>query len=75
VAARNIQGGLAMQNSNISRTLFVVTLLIFLLNAIISTANVIEDGALLRRVIPAVCWSIATIIWIASYLGKAKGEN
>jgi len=64
-----------MQNDNISRTLFVVLLLIFLGNAIISTANVVEYGALLRRVIPAACWSIATIIWIASYLKKVKGEN
>jgi len=68
MAAKNIQGGLAMQNRHISRTLFIVIMLVFLLNAIISTVNVIEDGALLRRVIPAVCWSIATIIWIASYL-------
>jgi hypothetical protein len=59
-----------MQIINISRTLFIVILLIFLLNVIISTANVIEDGALLRRVIPAVSWSIATLIWIASYLRK-----
>ena len=64
-----------MQNNNLSRTLFFVILLIFLLNAIVSTANIIEDGALLRRVVPAVCWSIATIIWMASYLRKAKGEN
>ena len=75
MAAKKIQGRLAMQNRDISRTLFIVILLIFLLNEIISTTNVIEDGALLRRVIPAVSWSIATIIWIASYLRKAKGEN
>jgi hypothetical protein len=68
MAAKNIQVGLAMQNWHISRTLFIVTMLVFLLNAIISTVNVIEDGALLRRVIPAVCWNIATLIWIASYL-------
>ncbi len=61
-----------MQNINISRTLFIVIFLIFFLNAIISTANVFEDGALLRRVIPAVCWGIATVIWIATYVGKRK---
>jgi hypothetical protein len=64
-----------MQNSNISRTLFIVILLIFIINVIISTANVIEDGTLLRRVIPAVCWSIATIIWIALYLRIPKRKN
>jgi len=61
-----------MQNIHISRTLSIVILLILLLNAIVSTANVIEDGALLRRVIPAVCWGIATVIWIAIYLSKSK---
>jgi hypothetical protein len=64
-----------MQNGNVSRTLFIVILLILLLNAIISTANVIEDGALLRRVIPAICWSIATVLWVALYSRKAKGED
>lgn len=63
-------GRITMQDSNISSTLFIVILLVFLVNAIISTANVIEDGASLRRVIPAVWWVIATIIWIASYLSK-----
>ena len=63
------------ENVKISRTLFFVILPIFLVNAIINTANVIEDGAVLQRVIPAVCWSIATIIWIVSYLRKVKGEN
>ena len=62
-------------NVKISRTLFIVILPIFLANALISTANVIEDGAVLQRVIPAVCWSIATIIWIVSYLRKVKGEK
>ena len=61
-----------MQNSNVSRTLFFVVLLIFILNAIVSTANVIEDGALLRRVIPAACWGIATVTWIAMHLCKRK---
>jgi peptidoglycan/LPS O-acetylase OafA/YrhL len=64
-----------MQNSNVSRTRFIVILLILLLNAIISTANVIEDGALLRRVIPAICWSIAAVLWIVLYPRKAKGED
>jgi len=63
-------GRIKMQDSNISRTLFIVTLLIFLVNAITSAANVIADGAILRRIIPAACWCIATIIWVASYLFK-----
>jgi len=61
-----------MQNINISRTLSILILLIFLLNAIVSTANIIEDGALLRRVIPAACCGIATVIWIAIYFCKSK---
>jgi hypothetical protein len=59
-----------MQDNNISRTLFIVILLILLVNTITSAANVIENGAILRRVIPAACWGIATIIWVASYLFK-----
>jgi hypothetical protein len=51
-----------MKNRNIPRTLFIVILLIFLVNAISSVAKAIEDGA---SFIPAVCWSIASIIWIA----------
>jgi hypothetical protein len=39
-------------------------------NTISSAAKVIEHGAILRRVIPAACWGIATIIWVASYLFK-----
>jgi len=64
-----------MQKSNISRTLFIVILLILLINASLSIANLIEDGALLRRVIPAVSCGIATIHWIGYYLRKSKGEN
>lgn len=64
-----------MRDRNISRTLFIVILLILLINAISSTANLIEDGALLRRVIPAVSWSVATIIWIIFYLRKDKRED
>jgi uncharacterized membrane protein YtjA (UPF0391 family) len=68
-------GGLTMRSSNISRILFILVLLVLLLNTVISAANAIEDGILLRRVIPAVCWGIASIIWIASYFRKSRGEN
>jgi len=61
-------------NNNISRTLFIVILLIVLINAILSTANLIEDGVILRRVIPAVSWTIGTIIWIVAYLKKQRRE-
>ncbi len=64
-----------MKNINISRNFFIVVLLIFLLNVIISTTNVIEDRTLLLRVIPIVSWSIAAIVWIAAYLRKAGGKN
>jgi hypothetical protein len=50
-------------------------LLFFLLNAVISTANVMEDGALMRRVIPAVCWGVATILWIAAYVRKPRDRK
>jgi hypothetical protein len=45
-----------------------VVLIIFILNAVISTLNVIEDGALLRHVFPAISWSIGVIIWTAAYV-------
>lgn len=64
-----------MKNSHVSRILFGVILLIFLFNAIVSTANLIEDGAVLKRVVPAISWSVGTIIWIALYFRKARGEN
>jgi hypothetical protein len=41
----------------------------------VSTANLIEDGALLRRVVPALSWILATVIWIAVHLGRAKGKE
>ena len=63
-----------MQNNSINSTLFVVILLIFLLNTIISSVNVIEDGFLLRRIIPAVCWYIATIILITTFFRKTKDK-
>ncbi len=64
-----------MKKRNISKTLFIVISLIFLVNAIISISNLFESNTLLLRVIPAVCWSIATIIWIIVYLKKAKSEK
>ena len=64
-----------MQKNNVSRILLIVILLIFLLNEIISTANLIEDGALLRSVIPAVSWSIGVIIWVVYFLRKDKEET
>ena len=71
----DIVGGLRMKNNKISGVLFAVILLILLLNAVISIANIVEDGAILRRVIPAVSWSIATIFWVVAYLRKNKREN
>lgn len=65
-----------MKNGNISKILYMVILLILLVNAVTSTANVIEDDAILRRVIPAVCWSIAALIWTAVYFMKGRiGET
>ena len=61
-----------MKNGNISKILYIVILFILLVNAVTSTANVIEDDAILRRVIPAVCWSIAAIIWTATYFMKGR---
>lgn len=64
-----------MMSSRISRTLHIVISLILLVNAIVSILNVVEDGFIIRRAIPAVCWSIATVIWISSYQRKNKGEK
>jgi hypothetical protein len=61
-----------MKNGNISKILYMVILLILLVNAVTSTANVIEDDAILRRVIPAVCWSFAALIWTAAYFMKGQ---
>lgn len=60
-----------MANNGMSKPLFIVILLVLVVNAVISTANVIEDGILLRRVIPAACWIIAAIGWIAGYARRA----
>jgi hypothetical protein len=62
-----------MHRGGVSRTLFVVVLLVLLLNAAVSTANLVQDGALPRRVIPAACWTLATVIWVTVYLRNAKG--
>jgi hypothetical protein len=43
-----------MSNWQNSQTVFIVLLSILILNKIISIASLIEDGALLRKVIPAV---------------------
>ena len=64
-----------MRNGQVSRTLFMVISLILLVNVIFSIANVVEGGVMIRRVIPAVCWSIATVIWVGSDKRKNKGEE
>ncbi|UCH63282.1 MAG: hypothetical protein JSU77_02175 [Fidelibacterota bacterium] len=65
-----------MLKSNINRTLLYVAVLIALVNAIISIANVIEDGAIARRIIPAVCWSLGAIFWSVPLFRKSrKGSN
>jgi hypothetical protein len=66
---------LTVRSSNLSRTLAIVVGLVLLLNAAVSTANVIEDGALLRRVVPALCWILATVIWTAVHPGKAERKE
>ena len=63
-----------MLRGGVSRTLFVVVLLVLLLNATVSTANVVEDGVLLRRLLPAACWVLATVIWATAYY-RAKGSE
>jgi hypothetical protein len=71
----NYEGGLTLKNSNISRALFIIILLILLLNAIISTANLIEDGVVLRSVIPAISWVIAATLWIVAYFRNNSRES
>jgi Flp pilus assembly protein TadG len=64
-----------MQNRGVSRTLFVVILLILLLNAVVSTGNAIEDGASLRSAVPAACWIIATGVWITGGRRRARARK
>jgi len=56
-----------MQNKSVSKTRFAAVSVFLFLNAVVSTANVVQDGALLHRVIPAASWIIATVVWIAAY--------
>jgi hypothetical protein len=46
------------------RGLDLIIALIILVNAVLSVMNLIQDGALLRRLIPAVCWSLGFVFWI-----------
>jgi hypothetical protein len=55
-----------LRNRTVSKAVFIVVLLILLINAVVSAASVIEDGVLLRRAVPAACWTIATIAWVAA---------
>jgi len=52
----------------ITKILFFVILTILVFNAIINILNLIEDGPSLRVIIPAFCWSLASIIWTATYM-------
>ena len=61
-----------MNKDHISKPLFIGILLILILNAAISAGNLIQDGAILRRIIPIVSWSIATIAWIVIYIKKYR---
>ena len=63
-----------MRRGGVSRTLFVVVLLVLLLNAAVTTANVVEDGVLLRRVLPAACWIGATVIWVTATYRAERSE-
>ena len=64
---------LVMNNEPITKPLFIGILLILILNAAISTGNLIQDGAILRRIIPTASWSIAVIGWIVFYIKEKKG--
>ena len=61
-----------MNKDHISKPLFIGILLILILNAAISAGNLIQDGAILRRIIPIISWSIATIGWIVIYIKKYR---
>ena len=50
----------------ISKSLFFVILTILVFNAIINILNLIEDRISLQLIIPACCWSFASIIWTAA---------
>jgi len=64
-----------MRKRGVSRAVFIVVLLILLLNAVVSTANVIAEGVLLRRAVPAACWIIAATVWGAVGWRQASGKE
>jgi uncharacterized RDD family membrane protein YckC len=56
-----------MQRKKLSLPMFLLVLVIFLINAGITTANLITDGPTQSRIIPVVCWFLAAIFWTVAY--------
>ena len=53
-------------NDKISRLFFVAVLMVMLLNAVICTANLLEDGFVFSRFVPAGSWILAILIWVSA---------
>jgi hypothetical protein len=57
-----------MHRRKLTLPMSLVVLLIFLANGGLSTAKLIEDGTSTQRIIPVVCWFLASIFWTVAYL-------
>lgn len=53
-------------NDKVSRLFFVAVLMVMLLNVVICTANLLEDGFVFSRFVPAGSWILATLIWVSA---------
>jgi len=64
-----------MQKGNINRTAHYTTLLVLLFGLVFSIANLFQHGWILIRIIPAVCFVLATLLWVLKVPGKSKNTE
>ena len=64
-----------MERKKLTLPMFLLVLAIFLINGGISTANLIQYGAVQSRIIPVVCWFLAAIFWTVAYLRMRSRES
>jgi hypothetical protein len=63
-----------MERKKLTLPMFLLVLAIFLINGGISTANLIQHGAVQSRIIPVVSWFLASIFWTVAYLRMRSRE-
>ena len=61
---------LAKEDLKTFRGIFVVEVLVFLINIVLGILWVIEEGFVLRRFVPFICWSLALVVLIIKYNQK-----